>query len=32
MGVVKQIILKIERIIFTMTLSILKVLNQTCWK
>ena len=30
MGVVKQIILKIERIIFTMTLSILKVLNQTC--
>ena len=30
MGIVKQIILKIERIIFTMTLSILKVLNQTC--
>ena len=30
MGVVKQIILKIERITFTMTLSILKVLNQTC--
>ena len=30
MGTVKQIILKIERIIFTMTLSILKVLNQTC--
>ena len=32
MGTIKQIEIKIELIIFTMILLILKVLNQTCQK